>query len=482
MKRPTIELIYHGVIGGILAGLVVVLWFLVVDSFHGTPFQTPAALASTIFDHHPAEATTLRLIAMYSVLHFAVFAVLGVCAAWMVEVLHATPRLLLGLFFGIVVQELFFYTGLILTGLAPSGILPWQHVIGANMVSGLALMAYLHRASRAELPLGLAALRVHPLLSRALMTGLVGAAAVALWFFFIDVIEIPAIFFLGFWFAMQLLSGVGQLASVSGANVGFWAHIGGFVTGLGGVFVFRTSRALALFLVARDPDRDRARSRRRNEPRARRQWVLGTVGIWSVLVGNVLAVGAMGWYVCTPIRSGTAAGVARSGLETQRRYGQLWATHALPNRAAPRYVAPVEPPTTRSASNVLIHLHTDRLRLHGIHDVVRNRATGSLKHPSSDKTRDELQGLDSITAPPARVLDDAPEIRLTSRRQIDVNSVAVRVMLYVGGRKRLGLEVLPRLERVGGTRQRAGAGQPALVRGHGHAAPGLVTVSLGTAV
>jgi hypothetical protein len=27
------------------------------------------------------------------------------------------------------------------------------------------------------------------------------------------------------------------------------------------------------------------------------QWVLGTLGIWSVFAGNVLAVGSMGWYV-----------------------------------------------------------------------------------------------------------------------------------------------------------------------------------------
>jgi len=58
-------------------------------------------------------------------------------------------------------------------------------------------------------------------------------------FIFIDVVEIPAVFFLGFWFVMQLLSGVGQLAHVPGANVGFWAHVGGFLTGLGAVFLFR---------------------------------------------------------------------------------------------------------------------------------------------------------------------------------------------------------------------------------------------------
>jgi len=58
-------------------------------------------------------------------------------------------------------------------------------------------------------------------------------------FVFIDVVEIPAVFFLAFWFFMQLLSGVGQLAKVPGANVGFWAHVGGFLTGVIGVWIFR---------------------------------------------------------------------------------------------------------------------------------------------------------------------------------------------------------------------------------------------------
>ena len=56
---------------------------------------------------------------------------------------------------------------------------------------------------------------------------------------FIDVVEVPAVFFLGFWFVMQLLSGVGQLANAATANVGFWAHIGGFLTGLATVLLFR---------------------------------------------------------------------------------------------------------------------------------------------------------------------------------------------------------------------------------------------------
>jgi membrane associated rhomboid family serine protease len=62
-------------------------------------------------------------------------------------------------------------------------------------------------------------------------------------FFFIQLIEIPAIFFLGIWFLMQFLSGVGSVAEAasrpSGAGVAFWAHVAGFVAGVAGVYVFR---------------------------------------------------------------------------------------------------------------------------------------------------------------------------------------------------------------------------------------------------
>jgi membrane associated rhomboid family serine protease len=51
--------------------------------------------------------------------------------------------------------------------------------------------------------------------------------------FFIQVIEIPAVLFLGFWFITQLFSGTLSLAA-AGAQAGgvaWWAHIGGFVVG-----------------------------------------------------------------------------------------------------------------------------------------------------------------------------------------------------------------------------------------------------------
>jgi membrane associated rhomboid family serine protease len=50
--------------------------------------------------------------------------------------------------------------------------------------------------------------------------------------FLIDVIEIPAIFFLGIWFLMQFFSGVGSLGTdTAGAGIAVWAHVVGFAAG-----------------------------------------------------------------------------------------------------------------------------------------------------------------------------------------------------------------------------------------------------------
>ncbi len=58
-----------------------------------------------------------------------------------------------------------------------------------------------------------------------------------------QVIEIPAVFFLGIWFLMQFVNGLGTLALSGEAQmaggVAFWAHVAGFAAGLVGVFIFR---------------------------------------------------------------------------------------------------------------------------------------------------------------------------------------------------------------------------------------------------
>jgi membrane associated rhomboid family serine protease len=62
---------------------------------------------------------------------------------------------------------------------------------------------------------------------------------------FLQIVELPAIVLLGFWFVMQLFSAgtIALTASTAGGGVAFAAHVVGFLGGMGGVFLFR-KRAL----------------------------------------------------------------------------------------------------------------------------------------------------------------------------------------------------------------------------------------------
>jgi membrane associated rhomboid family serine protease len=52
--------------------------------------------------------------------------------------------------------------------------------------------------------------------------------------FFFQIVEIPAFFFLAFWFLLQFFSGTLSLSSQSpsAGGVAWWAHIGGFISGI----------------------------------------------------------------------------------------------------------------------------------------------------------------------------------------------------------------------------------------------------------
>src|SRR6266487_2534955 len=173
-------------------------------------------------------------------------------------------------------------------------------VVG-GVLAGFVLMGYLHRAARDQHPFGLSALRGHPLLTQGVITGLVGAGVVALWFFALDVaaghpLRTPAAL------GAALLFGASNVAAIY-ITFGLVAaysvvHVAAFVMA-GALFVAiaeQIERTPALILIALmgmivlDAVVGATLA-------LGAQWVLGTLGVWSVLVANVLAVCAMGWYV-----------------------------------------------------------------------------------------------------------------------------------------------------------------------------------------
>lgn len=65
--------------------------------------------------------------------------------------------------------------------------------------------------------------------------------------FIFSSINVPAILFLGIWILQQFMSGMGTLGATTSdtSGVAYWAHIGGFVFGVLGGFMFR-SKAIEL--------------------------------------------------------------------------------------------------------------------------------------------------------------------------------------------------------------------------------------------
>lgn len=56
--------------------------------------------------------------------------------------------------------------------------------------------------------------------------------------FFVTTFAVPAMFMLGYWFLVQVVSGV-STAGNEGGGVAFWAHVGGFLAGAILILIFR---------------------------------------------------------------------------------------------------------------------------------------------------------------------------------------------------------------------------------------------------
>ena len=300
MSRSPHGLVVRGAAGGLLAGVVVALWFLGADSIAGQPFRTPSLLSDALFQREPGPIT-FQGVAAYSVLHVGVFALVGIAMAWLSAALPAPPRLLLGVVFGLLVQEVVFYSGLALSGSHGLGVVPWPHVFAANILAGIVLMTFLHRAEHDERPFGLAILRSHPLLSRGIVTGLIGAATVAIWFFLLDLANgralytpaaLGSVFLLGSPQGGDIHVNLGVIAAYTVAHTAAFIMAGIILVAVAEM-VERTPQFLAIagmFCILLEVLVVATLA-------LGAEWALGTIGLWAVVIGNVLAVTAMGWNI-----------------------------------------------------------------------------------------------------------------------------------------------------------------------------------------
>ena len=136
----------EGVTTGAIGATAVAIWFLVVDVVGGQPFHTPAALGeavSAIFGPTEGESV-FRHVAMYTVFHYLMFALIGLVAAWVMRASEREPSVLLALFILFIAFEVGFYGLTYVLSLSPNfGNLAWYQVGAANLVAAALMGAYL---------------------------------------------------------------------------------------------------------------------------------------------------------------------------------------------------------------------------------------------------------------------------------------------------------------------------------------------------
>jgi hypothetical protein len=301
----TRQIVVRGLTAGLIGATVLALWFLIIDSIQGQPFHTPEFLASVLAGVDSPDRSFL-MIAIYTVFHYSAFAFVGISMAWLVSKLDATPPILLGLVLGFVQFDLVFYLGVVLTGVDVVRELGWPEVLSGNLLAGIALMAFLYLAMGKRGSAWLLALTRHRIVREGLVAGVLGASAVALWFFLFDMLRGEAFFTPGALGSALFLRVANVTAvEVSLQTVGGYTlvHFAAFIlVGIGaaaiavqaekfpplilaGLLIFATFEAFFLGLLA-----------------VAAAWLLGALGWVSIGLGNLLATAIMAFYLlrCHP--------------------------------------------------------------------------------------------------------------------------------------------------------------------------------------
>lgn len=186
--RSVHGVIARGAVAGIFAAAAFALWFLAIDLIRAEAFHTPLFLAQAFMGRR-LEAPGGLLVIGYTIVHFSIFALIGIAIAWALERTGTQAHLLLGTIVGFLLFDIVFYASVIIAGTNIVNELGWPEVLLANVLAGLVLISYLHFTSELAEQNLRDVLRRHQIIREGLISGLIGAGSVALWFFIFDVFQ-----------------------------------------------------------------------------------------------------------------------------------------------------------------------------------------------------------------------------------------------------------------------------------------------------
>ena len=288
-RRPSV--LRDGVIAGLIGASVVALWFLVIDTLRGRPLLTPALLGAAVFyGVKSPEGLQISLgpILGYTLLHGLAFVAFGIVAAGLIVATEREP----GLFIAFVILfgsfEAFFFGAAAALGQSVIGALVWWTILVGNLLASAAMLWYFF-SGRGVVVKALAGTS-GTVLREGIVSGLIGAGVVAVWFLAIDFAQ-------GEPLRTPSLLGSGLLGRPAGApaimmytllhGIAFIA-IGIVAAGLVAaadrqpiftlaLIIFFTSFEVFFFgavvILAK--------------------WVLDEIAGWTIFVGNLLAAAAM---------------------------------------------------------------------------------------------------------------------------------------------------------------------------------------------
>ncbi|MCA0375168.1 MAG: hypothetical protein LCH84_05840 [Gemmatimonadetes bacterium] len=137
----------EGISVGLIGALAIAVWFGIVDAIQGRVFATPIMLGNalgTLFLEGEGFASPAAAFLLYTVCHFAIFAVIGLVFAWVVDKAERVPSAFIG-FAGLFIAFEVGWVGWTTVLAEGFGELTWAQVFVANIIGAAAMGLYMWR-------------------------------------------------------------------------------------------------------------------------------------------------------------------------------------------------------------------------------------------------------------------------------------------------------------------------------------------------
>ena len=147
-SSDTTRVYQEGIVAGILGGLAVAVWFLVVDLVQGRPLYTPTVLGQALFGRGAGPATyqglppSLEMVAMFTWVHLLVFAVVGVVVSRLIAMVERHPSLGFGFVLLFVILEACFTAAMMIVAAPVLQALTWPAILVANLLAAAVMAGY----------------------------------------------------------------------------------------------------------------------------------------------------------------------------------------------------------------------------------------------------------------------------------------------------------------------------------------------------